>query len=372
MTMLLTILLVVDESNLEDINRYKRTIESSFATFDIWKGSYEVLTATPSDEELNEGAGEFSMINALLVQNDHLSQCSGKYIWILPCFIGMNDNKEMIPLLFDVLSMGVDAVGLNSYPNYSNQKQVEIVSVALDLLPITQHFDEFRYIIRQETLKECFAKDSGFFTTLTYLSFKESQNTRPLYAIIPFNLFIVEGIVGNTFYLLCNSFFSGNRPWQRETIFLSRCLSYISKSQINNKLSKGQRNSFIHILFSSCSALESVSSIIFNENSSSLIKTQAVTFANQLLISIKQLSGLPDENQNLFIQISKLSYFFNNWQKIVSMPIDSENISNPEDKESILDGIWWLGKELKGQLNQIGEQTFLNSVKKIRYEIELS
>lgn len=369
--MLLTILLVVDESNLDDIDRYKKTIESYFNAFDIWKGSYEVLIATPSDEELNEGAGEFSMINALLVQNDYLSQCSGKYVWILPCFIGMKDNKEMIPLLFDVLSMGVDSVGLNSHPNYSNQKQVEIVSVALDLLPITEHFDEFRYIISKEALKECFAKDSGFFTTLTYLSFKESQNTRPLYAIIPFNLFIVEGIVGNTFYLLCNSFFSGSRPWQRETIFLSRCFYYISNSQINNELSKGQRNSFIHILFSSCSALESISTIIFNENNSNLIKYQAVTFANQLLISIKQLSALSDKNQNLFIQISKLSYFFNNWQKTVSISIDSENISNQEDKERILDGIWWLGKELKGQLNKIGEQVFLNNVKNIRYEIEL-
>lgn len=369
--MLLTILMIVEESNQHKQDKYKKTIQNSFAKVDIWDGNFEIVSEVISNDTLDQAVGQFSTLNSMLIHNGYLEQCSGKYIWILPYSVVMEENKEILVSLFHALSMGVCSVGLYSYPENIDQKKVELVNFALELLPITQQFDEFRYIVLKDSLKECFAKDADFNTMLVYLSSKASNQIPELFIKIPFQLFAQDRLGSNVFHSLSYSFFSGTLPWHRDTLVLSRCL-FNHISQTSNKISNVQREVLIHLLFSCCSAMVNLSRLIFSENSSGLSRSQAFSFLIQIIAILDKISGLPDIGRQLSIHIEQLSYFISYWQKVSSKSIFTENLSNTEIKQSVFDGIFWLGEWVKNDLNIIGEKVFLNKVGNVRIEIERS
>ncbi len=366
--MLLTILMVVEQCNQHKEDKYKKAIQSSLAKVDIWEGNYEIVSAVISNDALDQAVGQFSTLNAMLIHNGYLEQCSGKYIWILPYSICMEAKSDILVSIFHALSMGVCSVGLYSYYDNSNQKKVELVNSALELLPVTQQFDEFRYIALKDSLNECFAKGADFNTMLVYLSSKASNPISELFIKIPFQLVAQDGLGSNVFHSLSYSFFSDTRPWHRDTLILSRCF-FNHISQTSNKLSPVQRDILIHLLFSCCSAMVTLSRLIFSENSSGLIKSQAYSFLNKITAVLDKLSELPSIERELSTQIEKLSYFINYWQKVASK---STTIDNTEVKENIFDGVFWLGEWVKNDLNTIGEKIFLNKVGNVRTEIERS
>jgi hypothetical protein len=243
--------------------------------------------------------------------------------------------------------------------------------LALDLLPITQQFEEFRYVIHKDTLNKCFAETADFQVILAYLTFIEAQKTQTLYVKISCDLTIVEGVTSSVFFLLSMSFFSGTRNWQRETLILPSCLSYLkSRNQGGNSLSQGQQDVFRHFLFSSCSALEHFSRMMFSENSFGLSKNEAFSIVMRIIAYLEELSGTIKTTHELSTQIEQLSYFINYWQKTAAGSITSQNVANPEVKEGVFDGIWWLGRDLKDEFNQIGKQRFLEMISIMRRLIE--
>lgn len=358
--MLLSILLVADESSYHVASTLTQSIESQLALLSDWKGNYELLTITLSDKELIEATGNISVINALLVQKGHLSQCSGKYIWILPCFITVETNPTTFAMLFEALSMGMTAVALYSGSSSVEQSKFELGNSITELLPITQIFDEFRYIMRRDSFEECFAKDADFLISLAYLSFKESQKNRSLYAKISCELPVVSGIASPALFSLSLSFYSGMRIWQREALIFPRCLRYwvLSKEKMDNRWSQEQHTAFSHYLFSCCSALLHYSRSIFNESNSGTPKDEASSLVGQIIANLEQLSKAFKVSHNLSAQIAILSFFLNHWQKIVVEPVASENKTNPEEGKDIFSGIWWLGRDLEDSFNQLSEQHF--------------
>jgi hypothetical protein len=99
MTTLLTVLLVADESSPQTVEKFAQTLKSWFAEHDSWNENYEILTATLTDEVLLEASGKLSGINALLVRNGYLAQCSGKYVWIIPSCITLANMLEVFASL---------------------------------------------------------------------------------------------------------------------------------------------------------------------------------------------------------------------------------------------------------------------------------
>ena len=363
--MLLTILMVVEQCNQHKEDKYKKTIQNSFAKVDIWEGNFEIVSTVISNDTLDQAVGQFSTLNSMLIHNGYLDQCSGKYMWILPYSVGMEAKSDILVSLFHALSMGVYSVGLYSYSDNFEPKKVELVNSALELLPVTQQFDEFRYIVLKDSLKECFAKDADFNTMLVYLSSKASNHISELFIKIPFQLFAQDGLGSNVFHSLSYSFFSDTRPWHRDTLILSRCF-FNHISHTSNKMSSAQRDILIHLLFSCCSAMVNLSRLVFNENSSGLIKNQAYSFLNKITVILDKLSELPDMGRELSTQIEKLSYFINYWQKVASKS------TADEVNENVFDGVFWLGEWVKNDLNMIGEKIFINKVGCVRTEIERS
>lgn len=361
--MLLSILLVADESSYNVARTLTQSLENQLALLSDWKGNYELLTITLSDKELTEATGNISVVNALLVQKEHILQCSGKYIWILPCFIRVETNSTSFAMLFDALSMGMTAVALYSGASGAMPSKFEVGTSITELLPIAQIFDEFRYIISRDSVEECFAKDADFLVSLAYLSFKESQKNRSLYAKIPCELSVVSGVVSSALLLLSLSFYSGMRTWQREALIFPHCLSYwVSKDKVDNKWSQEQHAAFNHYLFSSCSALLHYSGSIFNESNFGTPKDEASSLVGQIIANLEQLSNAAKVSHNLSAQIARLSFFWNHWQKIVVEPVASENETNPEEGKAIFNGIWWLGRELEDNFNRLGEQHLINII----------
>jgi hypothetical protein len=268
-------------------------------------------------------------------------------------------------MLFDVLSMGVTSVGLCSGDDGDIQPRIELNNSIIELLPISQIFDEFRYIHRRDFIEESFAKDADFLISLHYLSFKESQKNRSLYAKILCELPVVRGIASPALYQLSLSFYSGMRPWQRESIIFPRCLLYwISKEKVDNGSSVDQNVCIKHFLYSSCSALNYYSRLMFNGGNFGMQKNEATLFVRQVIENLEQFT--PIINHNLSAQIAKLSFFINCWQKIVVEPIHSENVANQKNGKYIFNGIWWLGRELEDNFNQLSEQHLVNMINSLQ------
>ena len=370
--MLLTILVVEDESNPHAAEALTQILESLFFSIDRWKGHYEIVTATLSDEVLAKATGQVAVVNALLVRDGYVARSKGKYVWILPCFIAVENHQESFASLFDVLSMGMDVVGLCNSSGDSTQRKVELVSEVLECLPIAQQFEEFRWVVRRDFAEECFAKDAEFFVSMAYLSFRDAQNLRSLYAKVPFNMTVVTGITSHALLSLSLSFFSGTRSWQREVLVLPQSLARtMSMERIHVKLSEEQQYAFKHFLHSSFSALTYFSAYLFGESSANLSKHEAFSIARQVVGHLMKLSVATTATCGLVQQSSKLNFFLDQWQKNAAGPISSENVADPEAKKSVFDGIWWLGKELKDDFNRLGEQNFLGMVDCLRSSVEL-
>jgi hypothetical protein len=367
MTVLLTVMLVMDDSSHHRTKALTQTLKSRFSACESWEGNYEILDVTVSDGILEETAGKVSTISALMVNNDYLTNCSGKYVWILPSFIEVDNNPDLFIALFGALSMGVDAVVIENFQNDIVQKKVELSNSVMDSLPVLQLFDEFRYIIRQDYLMKCFLKDADFHTIPAYLSFNESQKALGLYAIIPLNLTVTRGVTSHALFLLCMSFFSETRAWQRETLILPTCLLY--QKDLTNILHK-RHSAIVHFMFSSCSALEEFSKIIFNQRSQGLVKDEFFSIVKQIIVYLECVSNQLEYSNILLSKIAKISYFINYWEQIWELPFALENITNIEAEKRIFDGIWWLGKELKDDFNQLGKQRFIDIINEFRESIE--
>jgi len=367
--MLLSILLVADEFNPGVASILEKRIRGQFDLIAGWENNYEVVTASLSEGELANATGHVSGVNALLVREGHLNRCSGKYVWVLPAFIAVGSNSAAFTSLLDTLTLGVDAAALYHASAHNLGSKVEFINSAIELLPISNHFEEFRYVLRRDAVAECFGEAADFHTSLTYLLFQESKGGRLKYAAIPCELNIVEGVTNHALFSLGLSFFSGTKSWHRETLVLPRGLAYKLQADVGARQpSKGELDALRHFLFSSCSALEFYSAALFNERADA--RKEALQFSAQVVAHLEHLCGSLKQTLELTPQIARLSSFLNHWEKIAAGEIVSENVANPNARRGMFEALWWLDRGLKDDFNRIGSDKFRGMLSSLRRLIE--
>ena len=366
--MLLTILVVSDESSLHFGQRTIKFIESQLCILRNWEGEYELLNITLSDKELIEITGNISTAKKLLSVNGRFADCKGKYIWVLPCFVGIENNPKIFEMLFQALSLGVKAVLMISNDGNPVQAKIELYNSYIDIMPISQIFDEHRYICTKEFLEECFDGEKSFGITLEGLSYKVIQGGGDLYAKIPCSLPVLPGLVSNALYRLMLDYYSGNRVWQRDVLILPKAFFVEFKLEFFSlhDLKLTELEIVKHFVYSSCSFFENYSDLFFSENISMNSKREAFFLGNEVMQQLLQISNLCKDLNSLVLIIEKLCFFFNYWIKTSAEPISSENILNPEKKKGVFDGVWWLGKELKDDFNFLGKQQMIIIINELR------
>jgi hypothetical protein len=239
-------------------------------------------------------------------------------------------------------------------------------------LPATQHFDEFRYVVLREDMEACYAADADYLTMLTYLSMQECQTQSRLYARIPCQAIALKGLASLSFFNLCLGYFSGTRPWQREVLNLPRSLIYKMRSADSQRpMPNGQLESLRHFLFSSCSALEHFSTSIFTESVQRSVKDKAFSMAHDVLANIATLSQSTAASTQLMPHVTQLLCFLSQWETTAADGIASNNVNPLKQQRSPINGIWWLGRELKDDLNKLGRGKIQGLINGLRGSVEV-
>ena len=367
--MLLSILLVADQGNTHGAKAAERALRSQFGATQAWKDQYEILHIGFSDKDLAQSSGTVSVINALVVKQDGFARCQGKYVWILPSFIGLGETADSFSSLRDVLALGLDAVTLCPIPDGARHN--EWVKSPLDLLPTAQQFEEYRYILPRAAMLECFAQTSDFDTSLVYLLCQAGRVPAPMYAKIPCELIVVMGVASHPLLSMSLSYFSGACPWQREVLRLPYGLvaRFVHGGE-PMRLSPGEIDSLRHFMFSGCSALEFFSKAMFNEKAVGMEKKEAFVIAAKIVDYFVQLTDALKITHELITSIAKLRFFLEQWMLVAASPIASENVSDPEAKRGIFDGVWWLDRDLKEDFNRIGAEKLVDLLNSMRHQIQ--
>jgi hypothetical protein len=166
------------------------------------------------------------------------------------------------------------------------------------------------------------------------------------------------------------SYYSGTRPWQREALNLPRSL-FPSLRRNTNKKQVGrsyETDALIHFLFSSCSALEYFSGLMFSERVYGLPKERAFETSRTILINLATLSEIM--TSPLPPHVTRLLSFLSQWQKCAGDNVASETVHTTQVRRGPLNGLWWLDRELKNDLNKLGEKKFFMLIAGLRAAVE--
>lgn len=374
--MLLTIVMVTDESNPKALALSKQMIVSQLAVHSCWKGNYEIIEKIVSVSELSELAGKYTSVNSLLAHDDLVRGSQGEYVWVLPCFLSVKNNPKLFDALFGALSLGITVVGLST-PGHSGGagSEATIHNSPTTLLPMMQQFEEFRYIVSRNVFFECFANEQDFVKTVVFLSHLEANSSRMSLIQIPCNLEIIKGITSSVFLKLDESYFSGYRAWDRQIELLPNALHYhMVKNEIDLQYIENQKENFRLFFFSACSALDFFAKYIFNEN-------DVETSRDEVFLKTEHLVSVMEETINLLnslplllevMPLAKLAFFIQYWKSGVEGKKTSQESTKAHDGKVKFDGIWWLESSLKNEFYLLGEERFKELVQGIRMMIENS
>lgn len=370
--MLLSILLVADNSNPYSAETLKQALLSSLQRQAGWAGKYEILTVTLSESDVAAVSGKAPGVNAVMVEQHHVENCKGDYVWIVPSLVTLTHADAAIASLLDVLSLRVRAVALATHGKTIAFK-VTLLGSALQVLPSAQRFDDFRYVLSRDDLMACFGADANYQTVLNYLSSMENQGSRMLYAQVPAAMAAVKGVVSYGFFSLCMAYYSGTRPWQREVLNLPRSLisgmHNAKQDQAQGTLEASQAEALRHFFFSSCSALEYFCDAMFSERTQGMSKSGTFAVVTEVLENLATLSDNSSASSPLMPHVTQLSCFLSQWQKSASDAIASETVNSAQQRGPLY-GIWALDRELKEDLNQLGKKKLQALIMGLRGAIE--
>jgi hypothetical protein len=367
--MLLTILIATD-AGLGHSPRLAGVIDQLFGRSPCWEGQYEVRPAHVGADDLRQAA-DYLVVNSLLAQRGDVAACQGRYVWILPSFADVDFSLDTAESMFDLLSMGATALAFDQAGTGSNKSELQ--HAAAELLPVHLQGEEFRFILRRDAMLDCFGTPAADTTTLAFLAAGEADARRSMYARVYGHLKIVPGIAASAFYSLCLSYYSGTRPWEREVIMLPRSLrSGLAQHGERAWAVPGRIDGLRHFLFSACSAIESLFPRMFRDGGPDGGKAQAFALAYEVLDHMEALVSSLQSAGTLVLPVKQLGFFVRNWNRTAAPNIGSANVLTPGAQRGVFDGVWWLGSDLKDELNRLGEARCQELVSALRMAVETS
>jgi hypothetical protein len=101
-------------------------------------------------------------------------------------------------------------------------------------------------------------------------------------------------------------------------------------------------------------------------------KKQSFVVVSKIVNYFAQLASALKVTSSLVPHITRLKFFIDQWIAFAAAPITSENVSDPDAKRGVFDGVWWLDRELKDDFNKMGAEKMIGLLNSIRHAIEVA